>query len=402
LPGPPPWRGGAATTGMGPLAGITVLDLTRLLPGGYCTLLLSDLGADVIKIEEPARGDYIRWMPPMVGEESAAHRALNRGKRSVTLNLKAPQGAALFERLVRTGDVLVESFRPGVLDRLGIGFEALSSVNPALVYCSITGYGQDGPYRDRVGHDINYIGYGGVLSLTGTPGGAPVLPGVQVGDLGGGGMLAAVGILAGLIERGITGRGRFVDASMLDGVVSWLSVEASAYLATRTVPAAGSTPLTGALACYRIYRTGDGRYLTLGALEPQFWRALCDALGCPDLVEDQFGPPEKQDEMVNRLQSIFLERGRDEWLEALADVEACVGPVNDVAEALADPQVVHRGMVAEVEGAPVGPGLPLKISGHEPGALRPAPAFGEHTAQVLASIGVGGEELADLRADGVV
>jgi crotonobetainyl-CoA:carnitine CoA-transferase CaiB-like acyl-CoA transferase len=387
---------------MGPLTGITVLDLTRLLPGGYCTLLLSDLGADVIKIEEPGRGDYIRWTPPMVGEESAAHRALNRGKRSVTLNLRAPQGTVLLGRLVGTADVLVESFRPGVLDRLGVGYEALSSLNPALVYCSITGYGQDGPYRDLVGHDINYIGYGGVLSLTGTPGGAPVLPGVQVGDLGGGGVLAAVGILAALIERGTTGRGRLVDASMLDGVVSWLSVAASAYLATGEAPVPGSTPLTGALACYRVYRAGDGRYLTVGALEPQFWRALCDALGCPDLVEDQFGSAEKQDEMADRLQSIFLERDRDGWLQALNGVEACVGPVNDVAEALVDPQVVHRGMVAEVEGSPVGPGHPLKISGHEPAALRPAPAFGEHTAEVLASIDVGQDELADLRANGVV
>ncbi|MGH2555780.1 MAG: CaiB/BaiF CoA transferase family protein, partial [Actinomycetota bacterium] len=162
MPGPPPWRGGAATTGKGPLAGITALDLTRLLPGGYCTLLLSDLGADVIKIEEPGRGDYMRWTPPMVGEESAAHRALNRGKRSVTLNLKAPQGVEILRRLARNADALVESFRPGVLDRLGVGFENLSSVNPRLVFCSITGYGQDGPYRDRVGHDINYIGYGGV------------------------------------------------------------------------------------------------------------------------------------------------------------------------------------------------------------------------------------------------
>lgn len=394
--------GRAATTGKGPLAGITILDLTRLLPGGYCTLLLADLGADVIKIEEPGRGDYIRWSPPMVGEESAAHRALNRGKRSVTLNLKALQGADLLRRLARTTDVLVESFRPGVLDRLGVGFEALSSENPGLVYCAISGYGADGPYRDRVGHDINYVGYGGVLSLTGTLGGAPVLPGVQVGDLGGGGMIAAVGILAVLIERSVTGRGGFVDASMLDGVVSWLSIEAAAYLATGEVPAPGSTPLTGALACYRVYRAGDGRYLTVGALEPQFWRALCQALSCPDLVEDQYGPPKRQAEMADRLQSIFLERGRDEWLQALGEVEACVGPVNDVAEALANPQVLHRGMVAEVGGTPVGPGPPLKVSGQALGALRPAPALGEHTAKVLSSIGVGEDELADLRAQGVV
>jgi crotonobetainyl-CoA:carnitine CoA-transferase CaiB-like acyl-CoA transferase len=372
------------------------------LPGGYCTLLLCDLGADVIKVEEPGRGDYIRWSPPMVDGVSAAHRALNRGKRSITLNLKVPEGTELLRRLARTTDVLVESFRPRVLDRLGVGFEALSNGNSRLVYCAISGYGQDGPYRDRAGHDINYIGYGGVLSLTGLPDGDPVIPGVQVADLGGGGMLAAVGILAALVERAATGRGRFVDVSMLDGVVSWLSIQAGAYLATGEVPGPGSTSLAGGLACYRVYRAGDGRYLTVGALEPQFWRALCETLSCPDLVDDQFGPPERQAEMAERLQAIFLERGRDQWLRALGDADVCAGPVNDLGEALADPHVRHRRMVAEVEGAAVGPASPLKLSGAAAGALRPAPALGEHTAEILAPAGVGEEELADLRARGVV
>jgi len=356
----------------------------------------------VIKVEEPGRGDYIRWSPPIVDGVSAAHRALNRGKLSITLNLKAPEGTELLRRLVRTTDVLVESFRPRVLDRLGVGFEALSHQNTRLVYCAITGYGQDGPYRDRVGHDINYIGYGGVLSLTGQRGDEPMLPGVQVGDLGGGAMLAAVGILAALVNRTTTGRGRFVDVSMLDGVVSWLSVQLGAYLATGEVPAPGSAPLTGGLACYRVYRAGDDRHLTVGALEPQFWRALCEALGCPDLVDDQYGPPDRQVEMADRIQAIFLGRGRDEWLRVLGDQAVCVGPVNDLAEVLADPQVRHRGMVAEVEGASVGPGSPLKRAGPTRGPVRPAPAIGEHTAEVLATVGVEEEELADLRARGVV
>ena len=356
----------------------------------------------MVKIEEPGRGDYIRWSPPMVEGESAAHRALNRGKRSITLNLKVPEGTELLRRLVRTADVLVESFRPGVLDRLGVGFAALSPQNPRLVYCAISGYGQDGPYRDRAGHDINYIGYGGVLSLTGHPGGEPVVPGVQVGDFGGGAMLAAVGILAALVDRATTGRGRFVDVSMLDGVVSWLSVQLGALLATGEVPGPGSAPLTGALACYRIYRAGDGRHLTVGALEPQFWRGLCETLGCLDLVDDQYGPPDRQAEMVDRIQAIFLRRGRDEWLRVLGDQAVCVGPVNDLAEALADPQIRHRGMVAEVEGVPVGPGSPLKLAGRSREPLRPAPSFGEHSAEILATVGVGKEELADLRARGVV
>jgi crotonobetainyl-CoA:carnitine CoA-transferase CaiB-like acyl-CoA transferase len=386
----------------GPLLGTSILDLTRLLPGGYCTLLLSDLGAEVIKVEEPGRGDYLRWSPPLVEGESAAHRALNRGKRSLTLNLKAPRGAELLRRLVRTADVLVESFRPGVLDRLGVGFEALARENPRLVYCAITGYGQDGPYRDRPGHDINYVGYGGVLSMTGLPEGGPVLPGVQVGDLGGGGMLGAVGILAALVERNLTDRGRFVDVSMLDGVLSWLSVHAGAHLATDEVPGPGSGPLAGALACYRIYRAGDGRHLTVGALEPQFWRALCEALDCADLVDDQFGPPERQAEMAQRLQAIFGERSRDEWLQLLGGEAVCVGPVNDLREALDDPQVRHRGMVAEVEGIPVGPASPLTFSGRKPTELRSAPALGEHTAEVLSRIGIDEAGLSELRAQGVV
>jgi crotonobetainyl-CoA:carnitine CoA-transferase CaiB-like acyl-CoA transferase len=393
---------GGRVGGVGPLSGIRVLDLTRLLPGGYCTLLLADLGADVIKVEEPSRGDYIRWAPPLVDDESAAHRALNRGKRSMTLNLKEPAGADLLRRLVRVADVLVESFRPGVMERLGVGFGALADANPALVYCAITGYGQDGPYRDVAGHDINYIGYGGLLSMTGLPGGPPVVPGVQIGDLGGGGMLGAIGILAALVERASSGRGRFVDTSMLDGVISWLSIHAGAFLATGDTPGPGTTPLSGALACYGVYRAGDGRFLTVGALEPQFWRALCETLTCPELLDDQYGPPARQVQIATRLQEIFATRTRDEWMDVFRGVPACVGPVNDVAEALGDPQVRHRGMVAEVGGRPVGPGRALKISGSEQGPFGPAPALGEHTAQVLASVGVTREELAKLRAQGVV
>src|SRR5437899_10869915 len=229
-----------------PLAGTRILDLTRLLPGGYCTLLLADLGADVVKVEEPGKGDYIRWTPPFVGEESTAHRALNRGKRSITLNLKSPQGVDLLERLAERAHVLVESFRPGVMDRLGVGWSALHEANPSLVYCAITGYGQDGPYRDRVGHDINYIGYGGVLGIIGPRDGAPALPGVQIGDIGGGGMAAAIGILAALLEARSSGVGRFVDTSMLDGVGSWLSIHGGDFLATGQLSERGTMRRAGA------------------------------------------------------------------------------------------------------------------------------------------------------------
>ncbi|HEX9312271.1 MAG TPA: CaiB/BaiF CoA-transferase family protein [Actinomycetota bacterium] len=382
-------------TGPGPLDGVLVLDLTRLLPGGYCTLLLADLGADVVKVEEPGRGDYIRWSPPLVDGVSAAHRALNRGKRSITLNLKTTEGAELLARLARRADVLLESFRPGVMDRLGVGPERLGESNPSLVYCAITGYGQDGPYRDRAGHDINYMGYGGALSLSGPAGSPPAQPGLQVGDLGGGAMMAAVGILAALSERHRTGRGRFVDVSMLDGVVSWLSIHLGSHLAEPDAPRA----LSGDLACYRVYRAGDGRHLTVGALEPQFWRALCQTLGCPELIDDQYGPPGKQAEMGRRLEELFGSRSRDEWLAVFADVPACVGPVNDLSEAVVDPQIRHRGMIAQQAGRPVGPGPAIKLG---PPADRPAPGLGEHTDPFLAEAGLTREEVDALRSAGAI
>jgi crotonobetainyl-CoA:carnitine CoA-transferase CaiB-like acyl-CoA transferase len=401
MTGAPPGAGG-------PLAGVAVLDLSRLLPGGYCTLLLADLGADVVKVEEPGRGDYIRWSPPLVDGVSAAHRALNRGKRSITLNLKAPEGAGVLRRLAAHADIVVESFRPGVMDRLGVGYEALTASNPRLVYAAISGYGQDGPYRTTAGHDINYLGYAGVLWQGGPTGSEPSLAGVQIGDLGGGGMLAAVGILAALADARVTGRGRFVDASMTDGAVSWLSIHAGSNFAMRAADGPDlPRTLSGDLACYRVYRTSDGRHVTVGALEPQFWRTLCQTLGCDELIDEQFGPPETQARLMTRLEKVFDTRTRDEWLTVFDRVEACVGPVNDLDEAFADPQIRHREMVALVNGEQVGPGpaVKLRTPNGEPealGAMTPAPGLGEHTDQVLAAIGIGGDELADLRARGVI
>ena len=384
----------------GPLEGVRVLDLTRLLPGNYCTLLLADLGADVVKVEEPGRGDYIRWTPPRVDGEGAIHRALNLGKRSVTVDLKAPEGAGVLRRLATSADALVESFRPGVLDRLGVGFEDLSRANARLVYCSISGYGQDGPYRDRAGHDINYTGLVGVLDATGVPGGPPVLPSVQVGDFAGG-MAAALGMVATILEAARTGRGRFVDVSMTDVAASWTGVLMSWLLATGTSPERGRMPLGGSLACYRTYRAADGRFLAVGALEPPFWRTLCQRLGVPELIDAHLDPS-RQDEAAERLAEVFATRARDDWVAELAELDTCVGPVNDMSEALRDPQVAARGLVAEVGGAAVGPGPAIRVRGHAPGGMRPAPALGEHTLEVLEEAGVPASEAASLRERGVV
>lgn len=390
----------------GPLRGFRVLDLSRLLPGGYATLLMADLGADVIKVEEPGKGDYIRWTPPAAGKYSSGHVALNRAKRSLTLNLKTDRGRDLLQELVESADVLVESFRPGVMEALGVGHEVLCRRNPRLVYCAITGYGQDGPRAHAAGHDVNYMGYAGALSITGEPGRAPVLPGVQVGDLGGGGMAAVISILAALLRRSRTGGGGFCDVSMTDGAFSWLSIHAAAFVAQREVPKAGDMPLTGAYPCYRVYPAADG-YVTVGALEPQFWRALCDALGRDDLVDDAYATGARRTAVITALEAVFRTRTRAEWMELFADLDVCVGPVNDLAEALADAQLRARGMVVERDVEGVGAwtlvGDPLR-PGDERGPLvvGPPPGLGEHSEEVLAEIGLSPGDVDLLRAEGVV
>jgi crotonobetainyl-CoA:carnitine CoA-transferase CaiB-like acyl-CoA transferase len=389
----------------GALAGLKVLDLTRLLPGGFCTLLFADMGADVLKIEEPGKGDYIRWMDPFKGGMSSGHIALNRGKRSMTLNLKHERGREVLLRLVRDADVLIESFRPGVMDRLGVGYERLAQENPKLIYCAITGYGQDGPYKDRAGHDINYLGFGGVLGIIGPRDGDPAIAGVQIADVGGGALMGAVGILAALHDRARTGRGRFVDISMLDGAVSWLAMHAAGYFMDGIPPRRGEMRLAGGIACYRVYRCADGKHVTVGALEPQFWAALCKALDVPEFIERHYAPPEEQDKMAERIQEILLRRTRDEWVTELADLDACFGPVNDFEETFSDPHVLARNMRVEVP-TPEGPtgavGNPIKMLGEAPLEPGPAPAFGEHTDEALTAAGYSADDIAALRAAGAI
>ncbi|HVF54167.1 MAG TPA: CaiB/BaiF CoA-transferase family protein [Actinomycetota bacterium] len=384
---------------------MTVLDLTRLLPGGYATLILADLGADVIKIEEPGRGDYIRWTPPLVGETSAAHAALNRNKRSVTIDLKKPEGKTVFKRMVDGSDVVIESFRPGVMDRLGLGWDALAEVNRRLVYCAISGYGQDGPRALEAGHDINYIGYAGALGINGEEGRGPVTPGLQIGDLGGGAMAAVIAILAALRARDVTGSGDFCDISMMDGVVSWLTIHAGEFAATRVPPERGLMHLSGAHPCYRVYPAADG-YLSVGALEPQFWSALCTAIGRDDLAGDAFATGTRREEVIAELESLFAQKTRAEWSKELEGLDVCVGPVNTLDEAFADPQARHREMFIEADlgGTPwTYTGNPIKL--RNSGAIvtaNPPPGLGEHTYDVLAETGLGPDEIEGLRAAGAI
>ena len=390
----------------GPLDGIRILDLTRLLPGGYATLLMADLGADVVKIEEPGKGDYIRWTPPVVGEFSSGHIALNRNKRSVTLNLKSDGGRDLFRDLVTGFDIVIESFRPGVMDRLGLGWPALSELNPCLIYCAISGYGQDGPRAQTAGHDANYIGYAGVLSIIGEAGRRPALPGVQIGDLAGGGMAAVIAVLAALHQRERTGKGDFCDISMMDGAASWLTIHAADMVATKHVPERELMHLSGRHPCYRVYPAADG-WITVGALEPQFWSALCGALGREDLEGDAFAVGERRDEVIRELEALFSTKTRAEWMAAFDGLDVCVGPVNDLAEAFDDPQLRHRAMFVEAEVPGTGPwthvGNPIKLGGARDHVVRrPPPAMGEHTAEVLAEVGVTANEVEGLRSTGVI
>ncbi|MGQ9825798.1 MAG: CaiB/BaiF CoA transferase family protein, partial [Desulfotomaculales bacterium] len=368
-----------------PLSGITVLDLTRLLPGPFCSLLLADFGAEVIKIEQPGAGDYMRWYPPLVGDTGGMYLLLNRNKKSLTLDLSKPAGKEIFSRLARRADVILEGFRPGVARKLGIDYEALAGANPRIVYCSISGYGQDGPYAGQPGHDINYLGYAGVLGMTGNAGGPPVVPGVQIADIGGGALAAVAGILLALLARERTGRGQFVDVAMLDGVISWLPTLAGGYFAGGEVPVRGKTWLTGGYACYGVYQTKDGGYVSLGALEAHFWERLCRYLGREEFIRWQFAE-EKQEEMRSFLEGVFLSRSRDEWVKIFREIDTCGGPVYNLAEVFEDPQVRHREMVFSLEHPRLGRikqlGFPVKLSA-TPARVRLAPPdLGEHTNEI--------------------
>jgi len=389
-----------------PLSELRVLDLTRLLPGGFCTLLFADLGAEVLKVEDTGMGDYVRWAPPYYegAEESAKsslYLSLNRGKKSIRLNLKTEEGRDVLLRLVKDCDVLVEGNRPGVMDRLGVGYERLARENPALVYCAITGYGQDGPYRDRSGHDMNYLGLVGLLGLTGEKDGPPVQAAGQIADLGGGALMAAFGILAALRERDRSGRGQFVDVSMADGALSWLAMVAGRYFCEGGAPERGDLELAGALICYRPYACSDG-WVTLGALEPKFWQAWCRGVGREDLIEKHLERPGSAAHA--EVEQIFLGRSRDDWTQFASEHDCCLEPVLGLDEALDSELVRARDMVVELDQPGTGGvkqlGAPVKFSRTPGGPQGPGPALGQHTEEVLRAAGYGDDEIKTLLESG--
>jgi len=386
-----------------PLEGVRVLDLTRLLPGPFASLVLADLGAQVDKVEDPGQGDYLRHMPPMAGDVSAAYFALNRDKRNLVLDLKRPAGAALLRRLVRHYDVLLEGFRPGVLARLGCGHDVLLAENPRLIVCAITGYGQDGPLAHRAGHDVNYLARAGVLGVTGPADGAPAVSGVQMADIAGGAMWAVIGVLGALRQRDQRGHGGVVDIAMCEGALPLAAFALGAVTAGEPAPPRGSFVLDGGIAPYNTYLTADGAAVSLGALEPKFLFAFAGAAGV-EIDGDALRPGPHQAALRARFAEVFASKTRDEWAAFGAANDCCVEPVLRPEELPTDPQHAARGVFFDVPGGdgatrtvfrtPVGAGA--AVAHHGPRRA------GEDAGEILREAGVSDEEVAAMRAAGAL
>ncbi len=359
------------TSSRGPLDGVRIVDLTRLLPGPYLTQLFVDLGADVVKVEDPAGGDPVRLVPPQRDGVSAAFAVLNQGKSSLAVDLKRREGVALVAALAARADVLVESFRPGVMPRLGLDEAALRATNPRLIVCSITGYGQHGPLRERAGHDLNYLARAGVLGATGPVDAVPTMPAMQMADLAGGAMQAAIGILAALLERQRTGQGRYLDVSMARGSLALMSIELARRAAGASEPR-GEAPLAGGLPCYRVYETRDGQWMALAALEPKFFAAFCGRAGCPELRDKGLATGEAAADVIATLTTVFHARTQAEWCTVLDGCDCCCEAVLEPAQALADAGVLG----AAVQQSAGVPRVVLDIGMGLPGNAGPVPALG--------------------------
>ena len=383
------------------LEGVRVLDLSRMLPGPYCSMMLADLGAEVIKIEEPTIGDPTRRSPPIVDGRSAPFAQVNRNKKSIAIDLKQPDGREVFLKLAATADVVLEQFRPGVVDRLGINYAAVAEVNPRIVYCSLTGFGQDGPHRERSGHDLNYLALSGVLGLTTDEHGKPVIPGVQIADLAGG-MIAGFAILAALLARERTGGGQYVDVSMFDVMVSMLPIPAAHHFAGATIPVGGKYVLSGAYPFYNVYETGDGKFMTLGALEPKFWANFCSKVGREDLAARQFDAGERRENLFEEVRKVFKSRSQADWIDLMLDADCCCEPVLSMSEAFGHAQTKAREMLRKSSSITDQLGFSYKLSETPPREESPAPALGEHTAELLTALGITAEERGQLIKSGVI
>ena len=377
----------------GALTGVNVLDLSRLLPGPYCSMILADHGARVIAVEDK------RFLA-----DGLFFNLINRNKEHMSLNLKTEKGKEIFFRLAQNSDVVLEGFRPGVVDRLGVGYETVREVNPKIIYCSITGYDQDGPFRDRVGHDANYLSYAGVLDLIGEKDRPPSIPGVQIADIAGGGMNAAIGILLALFVQEKTGKGQYIDISMTDGMVALLPTALFFRQLTGQEPARADEFLSHRYACYNTYETADGQYLSIGAVENRFWKKLCDVFGVPEYAELQYDD-QRRKEIIDYMRKAFKQKTLDEWDAILGNLDICWGRVQSLSEVLEDPLFRQRQMVVEIKGndgkTSKTLGVPVKLS-ETPGAVRTPPVeFGASTTEILLELGYSERDIKEFEETGV-
>jgi crotonobetainyl-CoA:carnitine CoA-transferase CaiB-like acyl-CoA transferase len=390
----------------GPLSGIRILDLTRLYPGPLATMMMAEMGADVIKVEDRISPDAMRSYPPFVGEDSAGFLAVNRSKRSIALRFNEERGQEVFFQLVKNADLVIEQFRPGVLDGLGMGyFEAIKG-NPRIIYVSLSGYGQKGPYAQRAGHDVNYVGYAGIAGATGSEKGGLTLPGVQIADVAGGAYMTVIAALSALWSREKTGAGQKVDVSMLDGTMPLISLQMAHYWATGQNLPPWQLPLSGGVAFYGIYKCADGKYITLGAIEPKFWKRFCEVVGKPQWIGRLYVQGEEAEKLKIELARLFKKRSRDEWIELTEKVDVCVSPVLEMSEIEHDPHLKARNIIVEYDhpayGKIKGIGTPIKFSRHSSAIPTPAPALGEHTLEILHELGYEEDDIQDLIRTGAV
>jgi crotonobetainyl-CoA:carnitine CoA-transferase CaiB-like acyl-CoA transferase len=386
------------------LNGIRVLDLTTLYPGPLATMMLADLGAEVIRIEHPDHPDKVHLLPPFLGKESAAYLALNRSKRSLALDIRKDAGREVFFDLVRKADVVAEQFRPGVIDVMGIGYDQAATFNPRVIYLSITGFGQDGPYRQKAAHDINYISLTGLLSQV-KKDNQPVLPGFQLADVAGGSYMALIACMVALWHREKTGKGQRVDVAMADAVLPLLTLQLSQYWGSQGVGQV-INPFDGSFPFYGVYECADGKPVSLGALEPKFWSNFCKMVDRPEWLPSQFATGEEGARVRGEVAALFKQKTRDEWLKLAEVHDICLSEIHELEDLERDPQLRSRQMIIETEqggGLKLkGVGVPIKFSDSQPDKPEPAPMIGEDSIEILKEMGYSRERIEELLAKGIV
>lgn len=390
-----------------PLEGIKVLDLSRYLPGPFCTQILADFGAEVIKVEDPRGGDLGRTLTPCIEGESARFPTVNRNKKSITLDLKQEAGKEIFRKLVTNADVVVDQFRPGVMKKMGLDYEALKKINKGIIYCAITGYGWTGPMKDAAGHDLNYLNLAGVTGMTGVYKGRPAMSGVQIADIAGGTLYSVIAILLALASRKQTGEGQMCDVAMLDCSISLLAYTLGEWAGWGRLPELGNDVLTGGYACYNVYECKDGKHVSLGAVEDKFWAEFCGKIDRAEYIKPQWNPALQQD-MQADVRAIMMTKTRDEWVEFFASNDICFTPVLTMEEMCNHPQVIARDMIIKLPNfkgtgrdIPL-TGVPIKLSGTPGEAVINFPELGEHTDITLAQAGYSQDEIDVFRKGGII